>query len=110
MWDFYFIQGPPWIPICTFWTYLDEITGSDSNLHQEGFHGITLVTLQLDDLTILCMLHHSAVAVELLPQKHTHTNVFFSCKLNKENLLTDHPGAQSAEQYKHNRTHTCTLR
>jgi len=45
---------------------LDETNGANANFRQELVHGLTLVSLQLDDLPILSVLHHCAVAIEQL--------------------------------------------
>lgn len=46
--------------------HLDEITCGNSNFNQEERHGFTLVSLQLDDFTILWVVHYCTVAVKFL--------------------------------------------
>jgi len=46
--------------------HLDLLSRGEATLGQQHADGLTLVPLQLNDLAVLWVLHHGAVAVELL--------------------------------------------
>ena len=85
--------------------YLDKLTAGHSHLHQEVFHGITLISLQLYNFTVFWMLHHCSITIELLLNQPTisankHHKILTNKRTyTKKSSCSNHPCSPHLQEF-----------